>query len=100
MSLRPVALAAVILLAAMAARPALAFSVGSHGDGPAMDQGSADQQPRPPAAYHYSNPQFNFSMSRSAAPDGTVIQRRAVSPGHSADRPGLFQRLYRSVFGD
>jgi hypothetical protein len=103
MSLKPAVTALIVLLAVLVVRPALAFDVGSGDGAQAVEQGPADQgspsADNPPAAYHYSNTQFNFSMSRSATPDGTITQRQPVSPTRPDDRPGLFQRMYQGVFG-
>jgi hypothetical protein len=93
---------AVMALALLASQPAVAF--GPDRGGEARDgerSGHHDEGPD----YQFSGPNFNFSMSRRAAPSDDSEQKRADNADEQQDkpqqrRPGFFQRILHSLFGN
>lgn len=103
MNLRAAGIVGIVLGVMAACGPALAFPDDSDNDGASASGRQDGPAEHPPTDYRYSGNGFNFSMSRNATQPKDAPSSQdsdAEQTQQSRSKPGFFQRIIRSIFGD
>jgi hypothetical protein len=98
---RFVGIVGVFLMTTAVCGPVQAFSDDSTKENAPAGSSRNDPSEQPPAEYLYSGNNFNFSMSRHPSPlENTSASQETNPEPPPRSRPGFFQRVIHSIFGD